>query len=159
MWILGGVIIGIFIMLVLIVSLSEPLIPYRGVSSERKSFSYKDWEDPVYSNFHATRLIGGGIPDECRDDVVGPDVARITPEDSAFLASRGIKLQSSAAPKLRSEAFGCGALADEAAAVYTLTTGPPLIYQHGSPILQINKALADKTWDPVLTGPNYSYKI
>jgi hypothetical protein len=154
-----AIIIISIIILVVAVSLAEPLTSFRGISSASSSFSYKDWEDPVYSNFHATRLVGGGLPDECSASTVGPDILRVDNTHSDFLRSRGIKMKSCKSTNLRPEGFNCGELAETAAATFAIEKAPPAIYTHGSQILQVNKALEEKIWDPTLRNGTYSYKV
>jgi hypothetical protein len=148
----------------------ENLTPYRGSPSGRFSYSAADWEDPQWSNIFALRGVGGNIPDECHADTVGPDVARLHPEDLDFAKQNGIKLSppggSSKVIDTRSETgadegFTCSALgAEEAAATMSVRRKVPYVATGSNPLLNINKALSQKKWDPVIVSDNgYSTKV
>ncbi len=158
------------IVIIVLFATRENLTPYRGSPSGRFSYSAVDWEDPQWSNIFALRGVSGDIPDECHADTVGPDIVRMHPEDLDFAKQNGIKLSapggSSKVMDTRSEvsskeSFTCAALgAEEAAATLSIRRKTPYIATGSNPLLNINHALAQKKWDPVIVSDNgYSTKV
>jgi hypothetical protein len=134
----------------------------------RWSFKGSDWEDPVWSDQHDLRAIGGTpVQPECLPNVVGPDIvltdevlaeARADPE----VAKNGITLRpykrlparlTSIAGEVNYEEH-LGACPAERVEVCA-ARGARYPRVSANPILTINRQL-----DPVLVGENeYAYKI